>query len=154
MAGSRVRGVGWTAAAGTAGMLLVLGGCSSLKSLTDATSGTVMLQAVSITGCPQSAAPLPGWVNCTGTVSLDVTKTVASGYVSVYFNYPNTDAFYEGQLQVSSSTPGNIVVPVLNPYVSVCVTSYSTTIDVYDGPTSDQNATLLASFPMTLNVTC
>lgn len=153
MAGSRVRGMGWRVVA-AGGVALALAGCSALKALTDATSGTVTLQAVSITGCPTSAAPLPGWVNCTGTVSLDVTKAVTSGYVSVYFNYPNTSAFYEGELPVASGTPGDIVVPVLNAYVSACVTSYATTIDVYDGPTSDANATLLASFPTTLNVSC
>lgn len=130
-----------------------ISGCSS-SSLTGAGGGTVTLQSVQITGCPTSASPLPGWINCTATVSLTVTKTVTSGYVSVFFNYPNSGSFYHGQLQVSSSTPGSIVVPVVNEYVPSCVTSYATTVDVYDGPESASSAPLLGSFPLTLNVKC
>jgi hypothetical protein len=133
--------------------VVALGGCSA-SSLTGADAGTVTLQSVQITGCPTSASPLPGWVNCTATVSLTVTTTVTSGYVSVYFNYPNSASFYHGQLQVSSRTPGSIVVPVVNDYVPSCVTSYATTVDVYDGPQSASSAPLLASFPLTLNVKC
>jgi hypothetical protein len=135
-------------------VLVALSGCSGAGSLTGASAGAVTLQSVSITGCPQSEAPLPGWVNCTATVSLNVTKTVSSGYVSVYFNYPDAGSFDHGQVQVSSSKSGNIVVPMVNDYVSVCVTSYATTVDVYDGPLSATMAPQLASFPMTLTVKC
>jgi hypothetical protein len=127
-------------------------GCSS-DSLTSP-AGSVRVTSWTLTGCPTSASPLPGWRNCTGTVNLSITKTIPSGVVSVYFNYPDNGAFYHGQLQVGSGIPGSVTVNVVNDYESSCVTSFATTVDVYDGPQTAQSAPLLVSQPITLNVTC
>lgn len=132
--------------------MLVAIGCSS-DSLTSP-AGSVRVTKWALTGCPTSASPLPGWVNCTGTVTLSITQTIPSGVVSVYFNYPDNGAFYHGQLQVGSGVPGTVTVNVVNDYESHCVTSLATTFDVYDGAQNAQSAPLLVSQPMTLNVTC
>lgn len=132
--------------------MLVAIGCSS-DSLTSPV-GSVRVTKWALTGCPTSASPLPGWVNCTGTVTLSITQTIPSGVVSVYFNYPDNGAFYHGQLQVGSGVPGTVTVNVVNDYESHCVTSLATTFDVYDGAQNAQSAPLLVSQPMTLNVTC
>jgi len=89
-----------------------------------------------------------------GTVSLSITKTISSGFVSVNFNYPDGGAFYHGQLQVGSGIPGIVTVNVVNNYISHCVTSFATTVDVHNGPESAATAPLLISQPITLNVTC
>ncbi|HEY5220406.1 MAG TPA: hypothetical protein VIJ16_11390 [Gemmatimonadaceae bacterium] len=133
--------------------LFALIGCSGIAAPGD-TGGTVVLNGLTLSGCGPSASPLPGWTNCTGTVTLNITKTVSSGYVSVYFNYPDDGSFYHGQYQVSSGKPGSIVVPMINNYVSACVTTLATTIDVYDGPESSQTAPLLASIATTIHATC
>jgi hypothetical protein len=132
--------------------LLVAIGCSADSPTSLA--GSVRVTKWALTGCPTSASPLPGWRNCTGTVTLSITKTIPSGVVSVYFNYPDNGAFYHGQLQVGSGIPGTVTVNVVNDYESSCVTSFATTFDVYDGAQTAQSAPLLVSQPMTLNVTC
>ena len=139
-----------------AALLLALTGCSAASAVANSntTGGTVLLKGLSLTACTQSAAPLPGWKNCTGTVSLDITKTVSSGYVSVYFNYPDANSFYHGQVAVAQGAPGSVTVSVVNDYVAQCVASFPTTVDVYDGPESAQSAPSLASIKTTLNVHC
>jgi hypothetical protein len=132
--------------------LLVAMGCSS-DSVTSP-AGSVTVTKWSLAGCTTSAAPLPGSRNCPGTVTLSITRTIPSGIVSVYFNYPDNGAFYHGELQVGSGIPGTVVVNVVNDYESTCVTSFATTFDVYDGAQSAQSAPLLVSQPVTLNVTC
>lgn len=134
--------------------LLVLAGCSGIASATGNSSGTVLLKGWSFAGCAQSASPLPGWTNCTGTVTLDITKTVSSGYVSVYFNYPDASSFYHGQASVANGAPGMVTINVTNDYISACVTSYPTTVDVYDGPESASTSPQLASIQTTVKVTC
>jgi hypothetical protein len=111
--------------------------------------GTVTVGHVSWS-CTISAAPLPGWRNCTGTVALAITKTISSGYVSVFFNYPDDGSFFHGDLPVGSGTPGNVIVNVANPYVSHCANGFTTTVDVYNGTQSAQSPPLLTSVPVTL----
>ena len=114
----------------------------------------VTINSYSLNACTSSASPLPGWRNCQGTVTLTVNKAVTSGYVSVFFSYPDSGTFYHGDLQVGSGVPGRVVINVVNNYVSHCVTSYATTFEVYDGPQSAGSAPLLLSHPQTLSITC
>jgi hypothetical protein len=114
----------------------------------------VYVTGYSFQSCAGSASPLPGWRGCQGTVTLTINKALSSGYVSVFFNYPDAGSFYHGQLQVGSGVPGRVVVNVVNDYVSQCLTSYPSRFDVYDGPQSLQGAPLLLSLPQTLSVTC
>ena len=112
-------------------------------------TGTVTVGRVTWS-CAISASPLPGWRNCTGTVALAITKTISSGYVSAYFNYPDGGSFFHGDLQVGSGTPGNVTVNVVNNYVSQCAANpFTTTVDVYNGSQSAQSAPLLVSVPVT-----
>ena len=133
-------------------LLVVLAGCSGITS--PGSKGTVTLQSLSLTGCAGSASPLPGWVNCSASVTLNVTKTVSSGYVSVYFNYPDAGSFYHGQVQVSAGAPGTIVVPMINEYVGSCATSLQTSVGVYDGPESNSSAPQMATIPTSITATC
>jgi hypothetical protein len=55
---------------------------------------------------------------------------------------------------VGSGIPGTITVSVINNYVSKCVTSYATTIDVYDAPQNAGSGPRLVSKPITLALTC
>jgi hypothetical protein len=132
--------------------LLVVISCSS-DGITSS-GGSVAVKSWTIGGGCVSASPLPGWRDCAGTVTLNIPKTIPSGVVSVYFNYPDDGAFFHGQLQVGSGVPGTVTVNLVNDYISSCVTSFATTIDVYDGPETSQTASLLVSYPLTLNVTC
>jgi hypothetical protein len=87
-------------------------------------------------------------------VTLIINRALTSGYVSVFFNYPDSGAFYHGQLYVGSGVPGTVTVHVVNDYISHCVTSYATSFEVYDGPSSAQTAPLLLTLPQTLKFTC
>jgi hypothetical protein len=127
-------------------------GCSSDGITSPA--GSVTVNSWAIGGGCVSASPLSGWRNCAGTVTLTITKSIPSGVVSVYFNYPDDGSFFHGQLQVGSGVPGTVTVNLVNDYISNCVTSFATTIDVYDGPQTSQTAPLLVSHPLTLAVTC
>lgn len=113
------------------------------------TAGTVVVNGATWS-CTTSANPLPGWRNCTGTVRLTITKRVPSGIVSAFYNFPDAGSFFHGQLSVGSGIPGTVTVNVTNEYVSRCVTPYSTTITVYDGPQSAQTAPVLATTNLTL----
>jgi hypothetical protein len=132
--------------------LLAAVGCSSDGITTPA--GGVTVAHWTIGGGCVPADPLPGWRNCAGTVTLSITKKIPSGVVSVFFNYPDDGSFFHGQLDVGSGIPGTVTVNLVNDYISGCVTSFATTIDVYDGPQTSQTAPLLVSDPLTLNVTC
>lgn len=134
--------------------LLALVGCSGVTSPGGDSGGTVTLQALSLTACARAATPLPGWLNCTGSVTLNVSKTVSSGYVTAIFNYPDGGSFYHGSAQVGAGKPGSVVINVVNQYVAQCATTYATTVDVYDGPDGAQSAPLLASIPTTIHATC
>jgi len=130
--------------------VLAVSACSSPTQASDSSpTGTVTVGAVTWS-CTISASPLPGWRNCTGTVALTITKTISSGYVSVFYDYPTSGAFFHGELQVGSGTPGAVIVNVVNEYVSQCANPYTTTVDVYDGRQSAQTAPVLASVPVTL----
>lgn len=81
-------------------------------------------------------------------------RTIPSGVVSVLFNYPDSGAFYHGELAVGSGVPGIVTVNVVNDYIPRCVTSFATQVNVYDGPRSSPSSPLLVSRPITLNFTC
>ena len=137
--------------AATLAFLLAMAACSEPAG---PAAPTVYLTGIGWT-CATSAAPLPGWRNCTGTVSLDIRSTISSGYVSVYFNYPDAGAFFPGELLVGSGEPGRVTVNVVNEYVSHCTAgSYKYSIDVYNGRQSAQSAPLIATLPTTGTVNC
>ena len=116
---------------------------------TQTQSGTVTVGRVTWS-CVTSAAPLPGWRNCTGTVALTITRTISSGYVSAYFQYPDSGSFFHGDLQVGTAVPGAVTVNVVNEYVSRCANPFATMVDIYNGPQNAQSAPLLVSTPVTL----
>jgi len=129
---------------------LSLSGCAGVDG---GTKFQVSLSKVQLTGCPTSASPLPGWRNCTGVITLSVTGVPSSGYLSTYMDYGSSGTFYHGQVAVVDGTT-TATVNVVAEYVSTCLTSVSTTVDVYDGPQSNQNAPLIGSYPITLTGTC
>ena len=114
------------------------------------TPGTIDLNSFQY-ACNTPATPLPGWINCTGTVNLSIDTAVTGGVVSVYFNYPDSGSFFEGQASVTAVTTN---VPVTNSYIPDCVKSVETIVEVYGGPTTDTSAPLLASFPETVTTSC
>jgi hypothetical protein len=132
--------------------VLALAGCSSDPTAPSpaAPSGTVTIGAVTWS-CSISASPLPGWRSCTGTVALNITKTISSGYVSVFYNYPDSGSFFHGDLQVGSGTPGNVTVNLRNSYVSHCANPFTTEVDVYNGSEGAGSAPLLASKTVTIS---
>jgi len=129
-------------------------GQSACSTVTMTVLGTVTVGQVGYS-CTISASPLPGWKNCTGTVGLTISKTIQSGYVSVFFNYPTSGAFFHGELAVNSGGPAQtITINVVNQYVSHCVPTYLTSVDVYDGRQNAGQAPLLVSQPVTLSSNC
>lgn len=137
-----------TAAALCAAFTLV--GCAGVDAAPSFSVGSTHVQ---LTGCPKSAAPLPGWVNCTGVITLSVTGVPSSGYLSTYMNYGSSGSFYHGQAAVVEGTT-SVTVNVVDEYVSQCFTSVTTSVDVYNGVQTNQNAPLVASIPITLTGTC
>jgi len=139
-------------------LFLAAYGCSGMNgttspSNTPSSTGSVTATHVSLTACPTSATPLPGWLNCPGTITLSITQAVSSGYVSVYMNYLG-NSFFHGQLAVSG-IPGTVSVSVVNDYVSACTAGpLSTTVDVYNGQSRNSSAPRLSSTPFTLNISC
>jgi hypothetical protein len=135
--------------------LLAAVGCGGGTSVTSpSTIGSVSATQVSLTKCQTPAAPLPGWLNCPGTITLSITETISSGTVSVYMNYLG-NSFFHGQLAVGAGIPGSVSVPVNDDYVSNCTAGpLSTTVDVYNGPSTNPTAPKLSSTPFTLNITC
>lgn len=121
----------------------------------DATGPKVSVSGVKVqlTGCPQSASPLPGWRNCTGTVTLTATGTPPSGYFSVYMDYGSSGTFYHGSIAGGTGTQ-SYVINIVADYVPQCLTSVPTSVDVYDGPPSDSNAPLITSIKLTLTGSC
>lgn len=122
----------------------------------DATSPQLSVAGVkvSLTGCGRSASPLPGWTDCTGTITVDATGTPSSGYFSVYMNYGSTGSFYHGAIAAASAGRNSYVISVVNDYIPQCFTSVTTSVEVYDGPPSASNAPLITSIPLTLTGTC
>jgi hypothetical protein len=111
---------------------------------------------ISIFSCNTSATPLPGWKNCHGTVdvTVNVPSDIKSGYISVYFNFPDDGSFYHGQIAIGSS-PATYTVSMTNDYVPGCLsTSISTSVDVYDGSASASNAPRVGGRFATLGNTC
>lgn len=132
-----------------------LAGLSACRTVTMTVVGTVRVDKIAW-ACSISASPLPGWRNCTATASLNISRTIQSGYVSVFFNYPSSGAFFHGELAVNSSggTAQTVTVNLVNDYVSQCVASYATRVDVYDGRQNAPQAPLIVSVPVTLTSTC
>ncbi|HEX4348260.1 MAG TPA: hypothetical protein VHZ73_11855 [Vicinamibacterales bacterium] len=131
-------------------------GCTNMNSPSvdyQTNDGTVFPQIPALTGCGSSASPLPGSKNCTGSIQVTVPKPVTTGVISVYFNYPDSGSFYHGQVSVGSGAPGTVTVPLVNEYISTCLTSYATRIDVYDGPQTGPS-TLIGSRLVTLTPSC
>ncbi|MDO8793301.1 MAG: BACON domain-containing carbohydrate-binding protein, partial [Vicinamibacterales bacterium] len=107
------------------------------------------------TGCDRSADPLPGWTNCRGTITVTITQVNQSGYVSVFMAYPDSGSFYHGQVAVTAGrAPGTVSISVVNNYVPRCVSSYATTISVYDGTQSASAPPLIGRSSGTLTFTC
>jgi hypothetical protein len=94
-------------------------------------------------------AGLPGWIDCAGTVNLKVNRPVSSGFVTVTFDYPDGGSFFHGGLEVDTNI-GTFPVPVINTYISHCVTPFAATVVVRDGPTGGP---ILLSQPITLTST-
>ena len=131
-----------------------LAGKSACSTVVMTIVGTVAVGKISW-ACTISASPLPGWRNCTATVALTISKTIQSGYVAVFFNYPSSGAFFHGDLAVNSGGPTqSVTVNLINEYVSQCVTSYATKVDVYDGRQNAAQPPLIVSVPVTLVSTC
>lgn len=106
-------------------------------------------------GCDRSADPLPGWLNCRGTITVSVTQVNRSGFVSVFMAYPDSGSFYHGQVAVTAGrAPGTVSISVVNNYVPRCVSSYATTISVYDGAQSANDPPLIGRSTGTLTFTC
>jgi hypothetical protein len=131
-----------------------LAGQSVCNTVTMTVVGTVTVNRISWS-CSISATPLPGWKNCTGTVTLTISKIIPSGYVSAYFDYGSTGSFFHGELAVTSGGPAQTVtVNLIDEYVSACETSYLSTVTVYDGHQSALRPPLLAVAPVQLTSTC
>lgn len=129
-------------------------GQSACRTVIMTVVGTIAVGQVAW-ACSISASPLPGWKNCTATVILKISKPIQSGYVSVYFNYPDDGGFFHGELAVNAGgVTQTVTVNLVSEYVSHCVTSYATTVDVYDGRQNAVLPPLLVSTPVTLTATC
>jgi hypothetical protein len=103
--------------------------------------------------CAASATPLPGFRTCSVIVAVQITKPVSSGTVSVIFNYPDGGSFYHGQLSGLAGVTGTREITLTNSYVSSCPQIQST-VDIYDGPQSSQNAPLLQSVSAKIGPMC
>jgi hypothetical protein len=102
------------------------------------------------------ASGLPGFRNCTGTVSATVTKIVTSGYVSIFFAYtPGGGSFYHGEVRVTpGAAPGDIVIPVRMEYAPACVSPPTLTMTLRDGPQSANTAPVLATLVVGFRSAC
>lgn len=130
-----------------------LSGTSKCQTVTMVVVGTIALEKVTWS-CTISASPLPGWRGCTGTVVVNISRPVPSGFVSAFFNYPTAGAFFRGELSVgTSSTPRSVTINVTNDYVSHCVASFPSSVDLYDGRLSG-GATLIVRIPITITGNC
>ena len=106
-------------------------------------------------GCDRSADPLPGWLNCRGTITVTITQVNQSGFVSVFMAYPDSGSFYHGQVAVTAGrAPGTVSITVVNNYVPRCVSSYPTTLSAYDGTQSASSPPLIGRSTGTLTFTC
>ena len=138
------------------------GGPVTITATSEGQSGTgavTVVQTVTVDriawSCTISASPLPGWKDCAGTVTLTISRTIQSGYVSVFLDYPTTSSFFHGELAINSGGPAQtVMVPIINEYVAQCVMTYLTQVNVHDGRQSDTQAPLLLSLPVTLTSVC
>jgi hypothetical protein len=120
-----------------------------------AETGSVSVTTVSY-NCSRSPGGITG-ITCTGSVGLNVTKVVTSGFVSVFWSYTSDGgSFFRGQTTVpAGSRPGTISVPVTNSFSSTCVSgAYQRVISVSDGPTSNSTAPVLGRVTVNLNGNC
>jgi PKD repeat protein len=133
------------------------GGTTTKTATVTVTSGTTggdSVLALQFSKCQGSASPLPGWKNCPGVAKISITQPVSSGWISVFFNYPDDGSFYHGDLQIGSAT-GTFLVSVINEYESFCPASFNTIVDVYDAPSSSGSGPHLVSQPFVItNHTC
>jgi murein DD-endopeptidase MepM/ murein hydrolase activator NlpD len=109
-----------------------------------------------LTGCERSAAPLPGWRNCRGTVEATVNGLVPSGNLTAYFGFPDSVSVYQGTLAVPSDrAPGTVRIDVLNSYLPNCpALPYVMNVTVRDGRQADPSLPLVATAPITVTTPC
>ncbi len=93
---------------------------------------------------------VPGWINCPGTVFLQINRVVPSGDLRVGFDWPSLGSFFHGSAHVGTST-GPFPVPVVNTYIGSCASPYLSTVEVYDGAFTGP---LIARQQLTLTTTC
>ncbi|HEV2249281.1 MAG TPA: hypothetical protein VGT60_02105, partial [Candidatus Limnocylindria bacterium] len=121
------------------------------------TAPPVALPIVSVTrvayGPCTTPAPgglIKGWINCPGTVYLQINRPLPSGDLRVGFDWPSLGSFFYGTAHVGSTT-GPVDVHVVNTFINACVTTYLSTVQVYDGAVSGP---LVARQQLTLTTTC
>jgi len=89
-----------------------------------------------LTGCAgQAPEPMPGWVNCSGYITMDVDADIRTGWIQVVMRFPVEGSFYNGQVQVGvGRIRRNVRVDIRNSYVSRCpAVPYHTFVGVSDG---------------------
>jgi hypothetical protein len=117
------------------------------------TTATAAVTVVNVAWGPcttPAKAGLSGWSDCPGTVNLKINRPVSSGFVYVVFDYPDHGSSFHGTAPIGQTT-GPVPVPVINTYISHCVTNFVTTVVVRDG---QFGGPIIASQPITLTTTC
>jgi hypothetical protein len=108
-----------------------------------------------LTNCERSATPRPGWRNCRGYVDATINSLVPSGYVTAYFEYPDSSV-YQGTLAVPTNrAPGAIRIDVTNSYVPNCpAIPYQLNVTIRDGREANALLPLVATSPITVTNPC
>ena len=132
---------------------LSVAACPLVPTEADVAGGKVTYFGYRDAKCAASATPLPGFRTCSVIVAVQIAKSVSSGTISVYFNYPGGGSFYHGQLSGLAGATGTREITLNNEYVSSCPQIQST-VDIYDGPQSDRNAPLLQSISAKIGPMC
>jgi hypothetical protein len=101
------------------------------------------------------------WTGCDGSATVNVSKPVTSGYVSLVLNYGCGTAYtcpenWHGEFRVSSTTPGSIVIPLTSTSLtrSQCTSPMTTVANVFDardGRGDPSNQLYSVGFVLTLN---
>jgi hypothetical protein len=130
-----------------------LAACPIVPTEADVAGGKVTYFGYRAATCAASATPLPGFRTCSVIVAVQIAKPVSTGTVSVIFNYPDGGSFYRGQLSGLAGVTGTREITLNNAYVSSCPQIQST-VDIYDGPLSAQNAPLLQSISAKIGPMC
>jgi len=92
-------------------------------------------------------------MNCSGQMTLTITKTVSTKILTVSMGYGSGN-FFHGGANLTSTVPGPITFTMtMQAPADSCLTSFATTISVYDGPPNGPS-TLLATIPQSYTATC